>query len=322
MVLILSDSEVRRLVDIESLLPIVKDALVKQAEGAVERPDRPHFPVGIGLESEDPAGTAIAMPAYVHGEQYYATKLVSLHDNEDRDLPSLNAQIVLTNARTGVPLAFMDGTRITNARTGCIGGLATCALALEPVTLAVIGAGAQARWQTRAIAATTDVEQVLVYSPSDSRYACAEDLQDEGIPALTADSAANAVADANVIVTATTSETPVFPADILNPGTLVIAIGAYNTDMQELEPAVVERAARVFADVPAEVASIGDLSSTSLSAADLVPLADLFRGRIGRESEDEIVLVESVGTAVLDAAASTDVYRSAREADVGTEQSL
>ncbi|WP_255197479.1 ornithine cyclodeaminase family protein [Halorarius litoreus] len=324
MVLLLSDSDVERVVDLETLAPVVEDALIKQAAGAVERPDRPHYPIGRGLGSSDPLGTAVVMPAYVHGDEYFATKLVSLHeDNEDRGLPTLHAQIVLSNARTGLPMSFMDGTRITNARTGCLGLLAARELASDPVTLAVIGAGAQARWQTRGIAAVRDIDEVRVFSPSDSRYACADDLAAAGIPASAVDSAAEAVEGANVVVTATTSTEPVFPADALAPGALVVAVGAFNAEMQELEAGVFEKAARVFADVPDEVATIGDLTATELTAADLLPMAAFLDGSAGRESDDEILVVESVGSAVFDAAASSHVYGAAREEEeVGTELSL
>ncbi|WP_336000475.1 ornithine cyclodeaminase family protein [Halorientalis halophila] len=323
MVLFLTDDDVQRVLDLRALVPIVESALVKQAAGEAERPHRPHYPLGQGLESDDPLGMGIAMPAYVHGDDVFATKLVSLHEgNEDRGLPTLNAQIVLSNARTGVPLSFMDGTRITNARTGCIGALAVREFASEPVRLGVIGAGAQARWQTRAIAAVSEVEDVRIYSPSDSRFDCADELEAEGLPASAVDSAAEAVAGASVVVTATTSTDPVFPADALDPGTLVVAVGAYNEAMQELEPGVFDRAAAVFADVPEEVATIGDLAATSLQESDLVPLAAAFDGTAGRERDDDIVVVESVGSAVLDVVTAGHVYRTAREEGVGIEQTL
>ena len=124
-----------------------------------------------------------------------------------------------------------------------------------------------------------------------------------------------------MVVTATTSADPVFPADALGPGTLVVAIGAYESGMQELEPGVFDRAARVFADVPEEVATIGDLAATSLTAADLVPMAALFDGA-DRASAEEIVVVESVGSAVFDVAAATAIYEAAREAGLGTDLAL
>jgi len=149
---------------------------------------------------------------------------------------------------------------------------------VEPVRLGVLGAGAQARWQTRAIDALTDVESVSVYSPSDSKHDCASDLGDHGIDASAVESPEAAVEDANVVVTATTSTDPVFPAAALQPGTLVVAVGSYNAEMQELEPAVFDRAARVFADVPEEVAGIGDLLSSTLEEGNLIPFSEVREG--------------------------------------------
>ena len=323
MVLVLSAEDVGDLLDLESLALVVERALVKQGAGEVERPDRPHYPVGAGLDSPDALGTGLAMPAYVHGEPYFATKLVGVHpDNSDRGLPTIHAQIVLADARTGEPLSFVDGTDITNARTGCIGGLAARELAADPVRLGVLGAGAQARWQTRAIAALTDVERVAVYSPSDSKHDCASDLRDHGIDAEAVESPEDAVSDANVVVTATTSPEPVFPPEALQAGTLVVAVGAYTAELQELAPEVFDRAARVFADVPEEAAGIGDVRASTLGESDLIPLSDVLDGAAGRERDDEILVVESVGSAVLDVAAASEVYDAARDAGVGTEQPL
>jgi alanine dehydrogenase len=331
MVRILPESAVERVVDLDSLLPVVADALVKQSRGEVERPERPHFPIGAGLDGDEPLGTGIAMPAYIHGEEQFATKLVSLNEgNEERGLPTLHAQIVLTDARTGQPEAFMAATTITNARTGCIGGLAVRELAPDAMTVGVLGAGAQARWQTRAIATVGDLQSVRIYSPSDSREHCALDLQQHAIPAEAVDSPRDAVEGADVVVTATTSSEPVFPADALQDGALVVAIGAYTAEMQEVEAAVYERAGRVFADVPAEVAETGDLLATDLNESDLLPLGDLLaagdgdrsgeRSVSGEAFDDDPVVVKSVGSATLDAAAGAAIYEAAEGA--GTDVSM
>ena len=74
MVLLLSEETVRAQLRLPALVDVVGDALAKQAAGAVERPDRPHFPVGTGLDGDEPTGTAIAMPAYIHGEAQESTK--------------------------------------------------------------------------------------------------------------------------------------------------------------------------------------------------------------------------------------------------------
>ena len=320
MVRILSDGDVAQLLAVDDLLGVVEEAFVKQGRGEGERPDRPHYPVGTGLDGDEPLGMGLTMPAYVHGQETFATKLVGVHEgNAERGLPTVNAQVVVTDARTGQPLAFMHGNRITNARTGCIGGLAVRELARAPVDLGVFGAGTQARWQTRAVAAATDLERVRVYSPSDSRRECASDLRAELDVDARAVDAPEAVLDgADAIVAATTSATPVFPGSALEPGQLVVGVGSFNAEMQELDAETFARAARVFADVPEEVAGIGDLLATDLRASDLIPLSEVFEGRAGREADDEILVVDSVGTAVLDAATAEYLHGRATGADAGT----
>jgi alanine dehydrogenase len=326
MVRICSDDDVAAVLDLADLVDVVAEAFRKQAAGAVERPERPHFPVGTGLDADrpdEPLGTGLAMPAYVHGADRYATKLVGVHEgNADRDLPTVNATVALTAADTGRPRAYLAGNRITNARTGCIGALAVRELraGTGPLTLGVLGAGTQARWQVRAIDAVVDIDAVRVYSPS-SREACAADLRAEGIDATAVDSPAAAVRDADGVVTATTSETPVFDGDDLAPGTVVVAVGAYTPEMTEIDARTVERAATVFADVPEEVAAIGDVDGR-VDRADLVPFGDVLRGRAGRGDPADVLLVESVGSAVLDAAAAEAVYERAVDADVGTTVEL
>ena len=325
MVLVLSEADVERQLELASLVDVVAETLVRQAAGAVERPERPHFPVGAGLDGDEPTGTGIAMPAYVHGADHYATKLVGVHEeNADRGLPTINAQIVLTDARTGVPEALLAGTTVTNARTGCIGAAAVRALVadVDSLTLGIIGAGAQARWQTRAIATVASLDDVRIYSPSDSRLACAADLDEAGVPARAVATSTEAVADADVVVTATTATEPVFPAAALAPGALVVAVGAFTEEMQELEPAVLADAERVFADVPSEVAHTGDLLASSLEASDLVELGVPLEEGYTRESQRGRLVVASVGSATLDAAAGAAVYRRAVEAGDGTDVSL
>lgn len=319
--LVCSEADVRETLDLAALVPVAEEALVRQARGEVERPDRPHFPVGKGLDGGEELGTGIAMPAYIHGAEQYATKLVGVHEgNPDRDLPTVNAVVALTDARTGLPEALLAGNALTNARTACIGALAVRAFAPDAGTLAVLGAGAQARWQTRAIATVTDLEDVRVYSPSDSREACAADLRGEGVPARAIDTPRAAVGDADAVVTATTATEPVFPPDALAPGALAVAVGAYTAEMQELDTVVLEGAETVLADVPSEVAGTGDLLTTDLGVGDLTEFGAWLDG--DTDPPAGRVVVASVGTAVLDAAAGALVYERAQGAGLGTDIAL
>ncbi|MEA5388291.1 hypothetical protein VB779_15450 [Haloarculaceae archaeon H-GB11] len=155
--------------------------------------------------------------------------------------------------------------------------------------------------------------------PSDSRERCAADLDAELDATVRAvDSAREAVTDASVVVTVTTATDPVFPGDALAPGALVVAIGAYTPEMHELDSRTFERADQVFATAMGNVLDVGEVIEAGLTEADMVPFADVLEGRAGRRSDDEILVVESAGSAVLDAAAVEHVYRAAERADVGT----
>lgn len=318
MVTILTDEEVKSLIHLPDIADVVEQAQIKQDEGAVERPERPHYPIGKGLQGTNSLGTGLVMPAYIHGTDYFATKLVSVYqDNPEQGLPSLHSQLVLSDARTGAPASFMSANSITNARTGCIGGLAARELANQPIELAVIGAGVQARWQTHAVDALCELDRVSIYSPSDSKYTLADELSSTGITARAAESADSAVRSANVVITTTTSTTPVFSPEAIQDGTLIIGIGAFRSDMQELGPEVFDKADQVFADVPEEAAETGDLTNASVTTDELIPLGEVFKGNTGRSSPDEILVVESVGSAVFDVATATHIYDQAQMREAG-----
>lgn len=326
MVRFLDSETVRSLVDMAELLSTISWAFERQAEGRVERPTRPHYPVGVGLDANpsQPTGTGLVMPAYIHGSEYFVTKLVGVHKgNAERDLPTVTAQVAVNDARTGVPVSYMDGTYVTAARTGCIGGLAARELTDGPIAVGVIGAGTQARWQVRAIDAATTVESVTFFDlDADAAAAAVEELSGEmNAPVQTGEDAGAVVQSSDLVVTATTSSEPVFPGTSLQPGTVVVAIGAYTPEMQEIDPETVERATRIYADVPDEVAAIGDMTAAGVVESELIPFSTLLAGD-ERHSDDEIVLVESVGSAVMDAAAASYVYEEAVKAGVGTEIDL
>jgi len=322
--LVCSDDDVAQALSFDALLPVLADAFEAQYAGAVERPPRPHFPVGRGRGGDEPPGTGLAMPAYVHGAAHYATKLASVFPGNDAcGLPTVQAQLALTDAETGRPAAYMAATRITNARTGCIAGLAARELAVcDPVRLGLVGAGAVGRASARAVAAAADVESIRVYSPSDSRHDCAADLESLADDVTAVDAPEAAVDSATVVVTATTSETPVFEETALSDGALVVALGAYDAEMQEIDVEVVRRAERVFGDVPEEVAETGDMSAAGVEEDAIVPLGAVLAGETGRASPTDVLLVDSVGSAVLDAVAAEHLYGRLRSEGLGREFDL
>ena len=319
---ILTAADVRSALEMETVLDVIEAAFEKQRAGEVERPDRPHYPVGIGRKDDaptEPFGTGLVMPAYIHGAPYFATKLVSVHEDNPRSgLSTVNAQIAVNDAETGLPVALMDGTHVTSARTGAIGGLAARHLTDGEISVGVVGAGTQGRWQVRTIAAAASVESVEFFDLDDEMLEGAVDeLADEIGAPVTAGESADAVVDgADVVVTATTSPEPVFSGEKLAPEAVVVAIGAYTPEMQEIGPETFEQAETVFADVPSEVAEIGDVSNAPIDGSELIPYGDLLSGEF--TPPPGITVVESVGSAVMDAATAEFVFDVAENEGLGT----
>ena len=325
MVRILSDDDVASLLEIDALLPVVRDAFVKQERGDVERPDRPHFPVGAGVEGGAPLGTGLVMPAYIHGAPHYATKLVGVHGgNVDRGLPTVNAQIALTDAETGTSrrrhrrnenheranglyrrprsrrTRLVVSGEISRHRSGDASPLASALYRNRDgrrIDSGLFAERFQARVCRRARIGTRRADHAgRIGGRRRGGFDGRRHRDDRDYSRLF--------------------------RRALRPGTSVIAIGAYNEDMRELDRETFSRADKTVADVPEEVAEIGDVRATDLEAEDFVPLGDVFDGAAVRDSDSEIVVVESVGSAVLDAAASEFVFERAAASNVGEEAGL
>jgi ornithine cyclodeaminase len=259
-------------------------------------------------------------------------KIVSVFPkNTARGLPTVHGVLILLEARTGRPAALMDATYLTALRTGAASGVATDLLALPGArTAAVLGTGAQAATQVLAACAVRPIARVRVFSRDSSHVAAFLARMQSEVPAalVAAASAAEAVRDADVVCTATTSATPVFDGRDLKPGTHVNGVGSYTPQMQEVDTEVVRRAGRVFVDCrAAALAEAGDvlipLRQGVIREADLVELGAVAAGRHpGRTALEAVTFFKSVGVAVQDVAAGAEVLRRAREMNLGTEVEL
>jgi ornithine cyclodeaminase len=191
------------------------------------------------------------------------------------------------------------GDELGARRTGALGGLAADVLARpEAATVGVVGSGAQAWTQLWAINAIRDLRSLTVFSPNrEHREAFALGAATQfGLEARAADSAAEAVAGADIVVLATTSRSPVIEAGEVAPGTHVTSLGPKSADGHEVPLELVAQAAIVSCDSPAQAHAYPEPVFTG--DRELVDLADLVRGSVpGREREDAITLYCSVGLA-------------------------
>lgn len=301
----LDGDAIRAAVPIAEMLDAVEAAFRDVAAGRDRSPLRTHVAL--------PAGDLLLMPGVREGAAGSSVKLVTvMAGNAARGMPTVQSVIVWLDAETGRPLALLDGGTVTAMRTGAASGVATRLLArTDAETLAVVGAGGQAEWQVRAVAAARPIRRVLVHSRSvASRTAFAAALAEAtGLEVMGVDSAESAVREADVICCATTSSEPVLDADWVRPGTHVNGIGAFRLGMVELPPRLFARAALVAVDArTASLAEAGDvvaaIDAGLLAEGDLVEIGGIDAGWAETRPADAITVFKSVGLAIQDVAAA------------------
>jgi ornithine cyclodeaminase/alanine dehydrogenase-like protein (mu-crystallin family) len=331
--LVLSASDVRAVLGYAECADAMRSALASRARGEVFQPLRSV------IKPDAAAGFMGLMPCYASGANAaYGLKAICVTPaNPAAGLDAHQGVVLLSSPDTGEPLALLNASAVTEIRTAAVSAVATDLLAAPGAdVLAIIGTGVQAAAHLRAIAATRPLTQIRVAGTTPAKAAAfaaahagaATSGQERvaRVPVVPYDSARQAVAGAGIVVTATSSPTPVLQAGWLAPGTHVNAVGACLPHVRELDTATVAGAA-LFADSRESVlAESGDYRLAAAEAG-LGPghiraeigelLADL-DGRQGRTTPDEITIFESLGLAVEDLAAAMVAYRTARDAGIGT----
>ncbi len=237
-------------------------------------------------------------------------------DNPALGLPTITANYLLIDNRTGAPVAMMDGTELTRRRTAAASALAADYLARKDAsTMLMVGTGALAAHFVRAHAAMRPVKTVLLHNRSPDK---AKDLKAElardGFDVSVVTDLEKAMGAADIISCATTSVEPILRGKWLKPGTHVDLAGAFKPQMRETDGDVVARA-RVYVDTrEGAEAEAGDLLQAAQEGKFRMEniqgdLFDLCRGKTaGRRNAEEITLFKSCGTAIEDLAAATLVY--------------
>ena len=321
--LVISEKEVKELLDLDELIAALEQAHVQFSAGRVVMPVRLVVPL------PEIQGRISAMPAFMSEGQALGIKIISYFRlNPKQGLPPILATISLYSAESGKLLVLMDGVYVTAIRTACASAVATKALA-RPDTrvLGILGAGTQARTHIRAISRVRSIERVLIWSPSKvNAIYVREELEDElGIPIQPQESAEAVVRGADILTAVTDAAEPILEAGWLKPGVHINAVGSHRPDAREMGGDTVKRATVVVDSLDAVNTECGDIL-LALEEGAITP--DHLRGEIGevlagakpgRTGDDEITMYKSVGIAAQDVAAASLVYRRALEKGVGTE---
>ena len=315
--MLLDEAAVAVLLRMEDLIGLMERTLADFSSGRAVQPVR----TVLRLEGHD--ALLAVMPGYLPGTEALAVKVVTVAPrNEARGLPSHLATVLLHDPETGALLAILDGRLITEMRTAAVSAAAARALAPPQASvLALLGTGVQAHSHLEAFRLVRTLERVRVWSPSSERREAFARAQSKrwNIPVEAVESAERAVRGADLVVTATSSRTPVLEGRWLEPGTHLTAVGACRADQRELDTEAVRRASVWVDSLVSARVEAGDLL---LAERDGVAWDDRVRGEIGavfegklagRRTADEITLFKSLGLAVEDAASASHVRRLALE---------
>jgi len=320
---LLKREDVGQIITMKETIEIMKGVFLEVANDRVVLPER------IVVELANKKDAALFMPAYIPGTGGIGIKTVSVFpDNVARGIPTINAQVLLIDPETGEVLSMMDGGIITAIRTGAASGLATEILSCpDSENLGVFGAGVQAKTQIEAVLEVRKIRQVKIFdtNPENARKLAGEmsDTDFYSCQFQAVESQEIVVKSSDIIVTATTSETPVFDGNLLNPGTHINAIGSFKPGIREVDDVTVRRS-RIFLDsISHALKETGDLiipiSNGIISENDIQgDLGSLVAGKNpGRINAEEITLFKAVGMAVEDVAVAQRIYKKAEKSNLG-----
>ncbi len=318
-ILILNESEVRQVLTVPLAVQSQRDAFRALGSGEAVLPPRLIVP-GRDLD----VSFCYAARLSPHGPA--VSKFGGMHPgNSRRGLPAIHAVIVVLDEETGAPVAFMDGTSVTEIRTAAASAVAAEALAPSARAAAIIGVGTQGVAHVRSLHHTHELEQVRLCDPNvDRTHRVAEELRTEtGLEIVVQESAEECVRGADLVVTCTTSATPVVDASWLSPGATLISVGSFASDRLEYDQDVLRQAdvvvvddldtARVDAGPVAKALATGTIDDS-----DVATLGEVLVGaRAGRSSDAQLVVYTTVGLGAQDAAAAAALLPAAKEAGLG-----
>jgi len=291
---ILSEQDVRSLLTMDELIPAMASALADLSNNKSIQPVRTIVPVS------DHHGFLGVMPAY---NGALGAKLVTFYP-ENKGIHTHNGVILLFRPETGEPIAMMDGRLITEMRTAAVSAVATDLLARHDVkTLAIIGSGVQAQSHLEALRIVREFSEVRVWSPRNAR-AFADQHSITASP-----TAEEAVRSADVVVVATSAQQPVLFGKWISPGTHINAIGANRPTWRELDNDVLTMSKIYVESRESALVESGDLIAAGEIFAEIGEVVS--RKMPARQTDDEVTLFKSLGTAVEDIAAADLVYQKA-----------
>lgn len=317
--LILTAQEIKKIITIREVINAVENVFRLQAKKLTLMPAK------IYLSLKKYHGDFRAMPAYLGHSA--GVKWVNAHpDNPKKgNLPSVMAVIIYSDPGTGFPLAIMDGTMITNYRTGAAGVIASKYLAREnSKILGLIGCGKQAETQLLFHQQIFQFNEILIIDRNEEQI---KKFIKKFYTLPLKKSTLEKVAGCDILCTTTPSRKPIVKAKWIKPGTHINAIGADAPGKQELDSNIVKKA-KIVVDDYEQATRSGEinvpLSKGIISEENIyATLGEIIAGiKPGRINDKEITLFDSTGLAIQDIAVAKVIYEKAKKLRIGREVNL
>jgi len=303
---LVTEQELRELVHEDESLRAVEDAFRALAEDRVEQPPPMAF------DFPETSGEVHVKGAAIRGSPIFAVKIASgFYRNPEHNLPASSGLVLVIDQTTGFPLAlFQDNAYLTEMRTAAAGALSARLCAHETIEkMAVLGAGAQARYQLRAIRRVRYIKSVVAWSPTPARRElyCREMESELGLRCTPADTARDAVNEAALVLSVTTARSPIVHADAVSRSSTIIAVGSDGPDKQELDAKILAEAGKVVVGHLSQCVRLGEVHH-AIEAGLMVEqdvyaeLGDVLTGKRPGREDDELIVCDLTGVGVQDAA--------------------
>lgn len=325
--LLLTKNDIQKVFSMKEAIEADKEALKIYNEGKAK------VPLRVNIDIPKYNGQSLFMPGYAENLDATGVKIVSVFPNNiEKGKPSVPAKMLLLDGETGEVTCIMDGTYLTQLRTGAVAGAATDILANKDAkSMALFGTGGQAPSQLEAILAVRNIKTAKVFDINISRAEefaneMQEKLKQYGCNIIAAKSMEDALEDADVITTVTTSRKPVFDGKLIKKGAHINGIGSYTPEMQEIDEYIIKSCNKIYVDTKHGVLSeSGDLiipiNKGIITENDVFgELGDVILGKVsGRENKEEITIFKSVGSAILDVVTAYKIYEKAKKENIGVQ---
>jgi alanine dehydrogenase len=318
--LLLKRSDVANLLSIGECITSVEHAFKLYASGDARPPGI------LGIPAED-GGFHIKAGIMNLRKKYFAAKInANFPGNDKYRLPTIQGVIAVLDAEKGKLLALMDSIEITILRTGAATAVAAKYLAkTNAKKVSICGSGNQGKISLRAIKTVRSIEEVSIFDIDRKKAEMfAHDLSTElNIPIHVATDPERAVHESDICVTCTSSKKPILFRKFIAPGTFVAAVGSDSEEKQELEPSLLT-VGKLVTDITAQCALIGELhhgiEAGVMKKSDVyAELGQIITGeKPGRESNEEIIIFDSTGSALQDIVSAAVVYEKAIAQKRGT----